>query len=168
MDQVQAQFPDTDSDRGSDSAWFEVLSLMVASETYVAQLRGSLGLSANEMNALLALHVDGPCAISDLASRIRLTRPALTTMVERMLKQGWITRGTHDTDRRKVIISTTRRFDEELLARSTSWRHRLRNLASASDHWQSLPLLLDDVAQIAIRSASELRAEQVAVTRPAP
>ncbi|MCZ4497264.1 MAG: MarR family transcriptional regulator [Thermoleophilia bacterium] len=152
----------------NEHAWNDVLAWMVASESYIAQLRSTLGLSAHEMNVLLTLRTDGTTTISDLALRVQLSRPALTNMVQRLQRHGWITRKIHASDRRKVMLAATERFDQQLVEHSTPWRHRLRNLASASDHWEPLRVVLDDVGQIARRSAWELQDAGHRITHPDP
>lgn len=142
--------------RVSDHAWNCVLSTMVASERYIAQLRAQMGLSSNEMHALLALHVDGSCSISELAGKVSLSRPTMTSLVDRLHDLGWVHRRAHATDRRKVIVATTDHFDATLVERSTTWRHRLRNLASSHADWAGAEGLIGELGAIAHRSAWQL------------
>jgi DNA-binding MarR family transcriptional regulator len=117
----------------------------------------------------MTLHEGGPCAVSDLARRVQLSRPAMTTMVDRLLARGWVDRSAHAGDRRKVIISLTERFPDELYSASRAWRQRLANLASAHDDWQDITRVLADVAGICRRSADELAIEsRSAVRHPVP
>src|SRR5688572_15161539 len=74
------------------SAWRHALRLAAGLETYVAQLRGELGISSNEMNALLLLWDGGACTMTRLADRIALSRPALTSLVDRLEQDGWVER----------------------------------------------------------------------------
>lgn len=142
---------------------------MASAESYFAQLRHRLGLSANEMSMLLALQDDGACAVSELARRVQLSRPAMTTMVDRLLARGWVERSAHAGDRRKVIVTLTDRFPDELHAASKSWRQRVTNLASAHGEWNSFADGLADIAGSCRRSAEELAIESaVAVRHPAP
>lgn len=139
-----------------DNAWSDVLALMVASERYVAQLRARLHLSGNEMHALLALHTDGPSTISELSSKVQLSRPTMTSMVDRLHLLGWLERSAHATDRRKVIVTASPEFTRALLEHSTPWRHRLRNVASSRDDWPAALDLMAEVRKVALRSAWQL------------
>jgi DNA-binding MarR family transcriptional regulator len=146
-------------------AWRHALRLAAASEHYIAQLRASMGLSSNEMNTLLLLHDGGACTMTELSHRVRLTRPALTALVDRLERNGWVQRMSDRGDRRRVIVTLTERFEDELVNESHPWRQRLHNLASADlDAWSRLLAHIDELCHIAARSAVELR---LAPTRPA-
>src|SRR6476661_3274929 len=89
--------PDLDA---RPDAWMHGLRLAAASERFIAQLRASLGLSSNEMNALLLLHEDGACTMSELAGRIRISRAALSTLARRLERGGWVVLTPDRHDRR--------------------------------------------------------------------
>jgi DNA-binding MarR family transcriptional regulator len=148
-------------------AWRHALRLAAASEQLIAQLRAAFGLSSNEMNALLLLHDGGSCSMTDLSRRIRLSRAALSPLVDRLESDGWLSRTRDANDRRRLVVAVTDRFEHELYRRTRTWRQRLQNLASASDHW---PLVVDHVSEIchiSERTAREYRDLDV-VTRPGP
>ena len=145
-------------------AWRHAVRLAASLEHYIAQLRAHMQLSSNEMNVLLLLHDGGACPMTELSHRVRLTRPALTSLVDRLEAAGWLTRSGDAGDRRRVIVSLTTRFEEEFLAASHDWRQRLQNHASAdADAWSRLRGDIDAMCRIAERSALELR---VPITRP--
>lgn len=150
-------------------AWRDALRLAAASEQHIAQLRARMGLSSNEMNALLLLHDGGACITSELADRIRLSRPALTALVDRLEATGWVTRRNDPGDRRRVVVELTERFEQELLDRSHPWRQRLHDLAATDpEAWRRLRDDIDQLCHIAASSATELRPDPVVrVARPA-
>ena len=146
-------------------AWRHAVRLAASLEHYIAQLRASLQLSSNEMNVLLLLHDGGACAMTELSHRVRLTRPALTSLVDRLEAAGWLTRSGDAGDRRRVIVSLTSKFEEQFLAASHDWRQRLQNHASADPAgWSRLRGDIDAICRIAERSAIELRTP---IRRPA-
>jgi DNA-binding MarR family transcriptional regulator len=151
----------------ADDAWQHVITFMASAESYTAQLRAQLGLSANEMNALMSLHVQGSCAVSELARRVQLSRPAMTTLIDRLLARGWVERTAHPGDRRKVIIDLADRFEQELHAASRTWRQRLTNFASSRDDWADIVELIGELSLVGRRSADELAAQsRASITRP--
>ncbi len=151
-------------------AWRHALRLAAACEQYIAQLRASMGLSSNEMNALLLLHDGGACMTSELAERIRMSRAALTALIDRLEATGWVQRRADGGDRRRVVVELTEQFEQQFVDRSHPWRQRLHNLAAADpDAWRRLRDDIDQLCRISARSAIELRPAQVArVTRRAP
>jgi DNA-binding MarR family transcriptional regulator len=158
--------PNVDAVAPTD-AWRHALRFAAASETLIAQLRARMGLSSNEMNVLLLLHDGGACTMTELSNRVRLTRPALTALVDRLEADGWIARGRDEGDRRRVIVEQTERFEAELVAGSHGWRQRLQNLASSDrGAWERLRSDIDQLCHIASRSALELRPTLAPVTHP--
>jgi DNA-binding MarR family transcriptional regulator len=141
-------------------AWRHALRLAAASEQYIAQLRGTMQLSSNEMNVLLLLHDGGSCTMTELATRVRLTRPALTSLVDRLVESGWVERSHDPGDRRRVLVALTDRFETELVHASRPWRQRLQNLAADDPSaWERLRDDIERLCAIAARSALELRPE---------
>jgi DNA-binding MarR family transcriptional regulator len=156
------------------NAWRHALRLAAGFETYVAQLRGELGISSNEMNALLLLWDGGPCTMTRLADRIALSRPALTSLVDRLELDGWVERASDPRDRRQVLVRLTDRFERELVEGSHAWRQRLQNHASATSVWGDVVMHVARIREVSTTSARELRDarrlawSQARVTRPAP
>lgn len=138
-------------------AWTHALRLAAGLETYVAQLRGALGISSNEMNALLILWDGGDTPMTRLADRIALSRPALTTLVDRLETDGWVERRPDARDRRQVLVRLTDRFETELVTASHAWRQRLQNHASATAGWAGVVDHLEHVREASAVSARELR-----------
>jgi DNA-binding MarR family transcriptional regulator len=63
-----------------------------------------LGLNAADHKALGIIDRDGPLAPSELATRLGLTRPAVTAMVDRLEHAGHLRRSPDHTDRRRVAL----------------------------------------------------------------
>ncbi|MGQ7295581.1 MarR family winged helix-turn-helix transcriptional regulator [Quadrisphaera sp. KR29] len=63
-----------------------------------------LGLGRNDLRALNLLE-DGPRSAAWLAGALHLTRPAVTALVDRLERSGWVTRSQDPTDRRAVSIA---------------------------------------------------------------
>ncbi len=150
--------PHTSPAQAPNDAWRLALRLAAASEQYIAQLRASMGLSSNEMNVLLLLHDGGACTMTELSHRVRLTRPALTTLVDRLETRDWVHRLTDPDDRRRVIVSLTDRFEVDVVDASHPWRQRLQDLATLDPTaWERLRRDIEELCRISVHSAFELR-----------
>jgi DNA-binding MarR family transcriptional regulator len=68
---------------------------------------GRYGLDDSATMALIAVHINGPLTPSEVAAAVHLTPPATTELLDRLVRAGYITRGPHPSDRRKVLISST-------------------------------------------------------------
>lgn len=70
-------------------------------------LRERAELSRTGMSVLGVLRDHGPCRITDLATRERVTQPSMTTLVSRLEAQGLVERRSDDEDRRVVNVALT-------------------------------------------------------------
>ncbi|WP_454196284.1 MarR family transcriptional regulator [Nocardia sp. Marseille-Q1738] len=82
-----------------------------------------LGLHVTDLRCLNLLRLGGPATAGELATQTGLTTGAITRMIDRLLKSGYVRREHDEQDRRRVIVSVIQeRIDEiaphyEILAR---------------------------------------------------
>lgn len=62
-----------------------------------------LGVGRNDLRALNLLE-DGPLAAGVLADRLSLTRAAVTALVDRLARDGYVERSPDPDDRRSVLV----------------------------------------------------------------
>ena len=65
----------------------------------------SYGLAITDLKALQIVLREGPQTAGQLASRLRLTSGAVTSVLDRLERQSLIIRSPHPQDRRKIIVS---------------------------------------------------------------
>lgn len=61
-------------------------------------------LSAPQMNMLLVIRIREAVSVSELAALLGVSPPSVSTMVDRLVERGLLTRIPCDQDRRKVVI----------------------------------------------------------------
>ncbi|WP_067721025.1 MarR family winged helix-turn-helix transcriptional regulator [Nocardia yamanashiensis] len=66
-----------------------------------------LGLHVTDLRCLNLLRLDGPATAGELAQRTGLTTGAVTRMIDRLLKAGYVRREHDAGDRRRVIVSVS-------------------------------------------------------------
>ena len=71
-----------------------------------------LGLHVTDLRCLNMLRLSGPATPGELAARTGLTTGAVTRMIDRLLKAGYVSRAHDEADRRRVIITA----DEDRIA----------------------------------------------------
>ncbi|MFI6870764.1 MarR family winged helix-turn-helix transcriptional regulator [Nocardia sp. NPDC050406] len=82
-----------------------------------------LGLHVSDLRCLNLLRLGGPATAGELAQRTGLTTGAITRMIDRLLKSGYVRREHDAKDRRRVIVTAVaERIDDiaphyEVLAR---------------------------------------------------
>lgn len=121
-----------------------------------------LGLALSDFKCLTALLEDGTATAGDLARRTGLTSGAVTRMVDRLERSGWVRR-THDrVDRRRVIVEPVpERLDEVeplFAGMAAGWS------AALADYDEDQLLLLLDL----FGRMRALAREQAALIRDAP
>ena len=92
----------TDSDIQALSASLERLVAMVRRLT-----PPSAGLSLTAASTLRSLELSGPCRLSELASAQGITQPAMTQLVTRLEREGYVHRGGSPDDARVVLVNLT-------------------------------------------------------------
>ncbi len=66
------------------------------------------GLTTARAEALLTIHQHGrPLVQRELAQLLRCTPRHVTSLVDSLEQQGWVSRGPHPTDRRATLLSLT-------------------------------------------------------------
>ena len=88
--------------------------LDVATSGLMVALARAVGVSVPELIALEQLDHDGSLGPSDLARRLQMTTGAVTALVDRLEKAGYVRREPHPRDRRRVLLKRTRAADDEL------------------------------------------------------
>lgn len=61
-------------------------------------------LSAPQMNMLLMIRVREAVSVTELAALLGVSPPSVSTMVDRLVERGLLTRTPSEKDRRKVVI----------------------------------------------------------------
>jgi DNA-binding MarR family transcriptional regulator len=64
-------------------------------------------LSAPQMNMLMVIKVREAVSVTELAALLNVSPPSVSTMVDRLVERGLLTRTPSDQDRRKVVIRVT-------------------------------------------------------------
>jgi MarR family transcriptional regulator for hemolysin len=73
-----------------------------------AELEGT-GTTVRQVQVLATLAVEGDLAQTDIADRLRLEHSTVVRLLDRMERDGWITRRGSTKDRRRKVISPTRK-----------------------------------------------------------
>jgi len=61
-------------------------------------------ISETDLDALEHLEADGPLTQRELGARLLLTSGAITMLVDRLERAGWVHRRPHPTDRRATLL----------------------------------------------------------------
>ena len=120
-----------------------------------------LGINRSDGNCLDVLQERGPMSAGDLAAATGLSPGAITTLVDRLEKDGYVRRTRDEVDRRRVVIELTE-LSQELV-------YELYGPLSAGYEW--LSTLTDEQVTLLIdflRLGAKLNAENAARVRELP
>ncbi len=124
-----------------------------------------LGLTVPDFDALRFLAEAGPVPAGRIAEAMGITTGAVTGLVDRLERAGWVERARHEGDRRQVVVQVTATRRDALDADNTL-RERLLGEALTDlddDAVHDVVSVLEDAAGQLLLGASELsghRAEQ--------
>lgn len=87
-----------------------------------------LGVGASDLDALVLLDTAGPIAAGRIAEALAITTGAVTGLIDRLERAGYVQRTRHETDRRQVLIELAPGRRDQLDAH---WKERERGVAEA-------------------------------------
>lgn len=134
--------------------------MTVAIETMRAQWRTEADLNTHERMAISQLRMYGAMPMSELASRLALSRAAITSLVDRLEATGWLVRSADTVDRRRVLLRLRThskvRFDEIAERFATDLAALVEDVDEST--WAGIETFLRGVTELAEQHAGELRA----------
>jgi DNA-binding MarR family transcriptional regulator len=123
-----------------------------------AALARRAGMSATDLDALEHLEADGPLTQRDLGERLALTSGAVTMLVDRLERAGWVHRRPHPRDRRYVMIELSPRAAAEAPEGLAAYHARVRALAAGvpAGQREAVAAFLAAAADAAAAAVAEL------------
>ena len=131
----------------------------LASARHRAALGRLLGLAEHDVLAAQHLARAGSLTPTQLGSLLELTSGGVTTLVQRLERQGHITRSPHPTDRRSTLLRLTPEFEDarRRACSRRSWGTSSEAIEALSDHERAIVArFLAHVADAAETRAGEL------------
>ncbi|HEX3759689.1 MAG TPA: MarR family transcriptional regulator [Kofleriaceae bacterium] len=118
---------------------------------------GRLGVGATDFDALLLLDTAGPVAAGRIAEAMAITTGAVTGLIDRLERAGWVQRTRHESDRRQVLIELAPARRDQLDAH---WKDRDRFVAEAIGELDDAALgeaarLIDAIAEHTLASLAD-------------
>ncbi|MCW2921581.1 MAG: MarR family [Thermoleophilia bacterium] len=109
-----------------------LLRLASSMDSLLFSVSRELELSRSETSALLSLWNDGSQSMAELASRVSLSRAAVTTLVDRMESAGFIQRVQDPVDHRRTLLEISEQLDQILIRAAVDSKND-REASSAGD-----------------------------------
>jgi DNA-binding MarR family transcriptional regulator len=116
-------------------------------------------ISPADLDALEHLEAAGPLTQRQLGDRLALTSGAITMLVDRLERGGWVRRRRHPTDRRSVLVELSPEAAERAPAALAAFHARIGAIADSvpEPHRDAIASFLREAAAAASDAAAELR-----------
>jgi DNA-binding MarR family transcriptional regulator len=116
------------------------------------------GVTGTDLDALEHLEADGPMTQRQLGDRLLLTSGAVTMLVDRLQREGWVVRRPHPSDRRAVLLELVEQMLRDLPPELEDYHKRIVELVAAipPEHRHAVSSLLEAAADAASRAAGTL------------
>ena len=95
-----------------------------------AALARHAGISETDLDALEHLEADGSLTQRSLGDRLCLTSGAVTMLVDRLERAGWVRRRPHPDDRRYTLIELTAKAAKDAPAGLTRYHTAIKTLTA--------------------------------------
>jgi len=135
----------------------------IALESLRTQWRTVANLGTHERMAISQLRVYGPMPMSELASRISLSRAAVTSLIDRLEDEDWVRRQADEHDRRRTVLRLLPRAAEMFDDVSSGYRGELIDLARemSDSEFRAVVTFLQRFTELAERHAQQLRSTAI-------
>jgi DNA-binding MarR family transcriptional regulator len=105
------------------------------------ELEKQYGLTLPQLDVLLVVAQDGPISIGQVAARVHLSNATLTSLSDRLVHHGLLSRQRSDTDKRQVNLSLTAEAMKILDQGPKPFRDSFRRRLESLEPWQQTQLL---------------------------
>jgi DNA-binding MarR family transcriptional regulator len=122
-------------------------------------------VSMAEMKAIDHIQAEGELTPRELGERLSLTSGAVTAVIDRLERSGWVVRSPHPSDRRSVVVRMTEQSMEAGKRIYVPYTNALAEIAAA------LPAASRKVVADYLEKAADIAAEHARESRgsgPAP
>jgi len=127
------------------------------------QMRSALasgaGISPADLDALEHLEAAGPLTQRQLGDWLSLTSGAITMLVDRLERAGWVQRRRHPSDRRSVLVELSPQAAELAPPGLASYHARIKLIAAGvpAAHREAIASFLQAATDAAADAAADLR-----------
>ena len=122
-----------------DSSLIALRRILRATELFARDLAAKAGLSAAQLRVLQLVAEDGRTTATRISQQMHVTQATVTSLVDKLVARGMVTREKSQADRRQVNIVVTEAGSETLRAAPDPLQQRyVRNFEAMEDWEQSM------------------------------
>ncbi|AHC16165.1 MarR family winged helix-turn-helix transcriptional regulator [Salinispira pacifica] len=150
----------------SDLILATLRQIIRAIDLHSKNLAKKYGLTGPQLLVLKELHKDSSRTIGSVAKNISLSQATVTSILDRLEKQGFVTRVRQQADKRKVNLQLSERALDILAAHPSMLQEDFIRRFDTLEDWEKM-LLISSLQRIAsMMSAESIKSPPVLVSGP--
>ncbi|MEI4235094.1 MarR family winged helix-turn-helix transcriptional regulator [Roseovarius sp. D22-M7] len=145
----------------TDQSLVALRRILRATEIYGRKLANAAGLTAVQFRVLQIVAERGNCTATEIAHKMRVSQATVTSLVDKLVKRGVVTREKSKTDRRQTHIIITKSGRDLVTHAPDALQQRyVRNFEALAD-WEQAQLVASLERVATMLDAADLDAAPV-------
>lgn len=134
-----------------------------AFELLKLQWRRATGLPSVDRTMIAILWSQGPRSHTELASELGISKPAVTAVVDRLIKLGYVVSAPDPEDRRRRVVNMTTLFPQIIRPHAETWRSELLKIIdeATDEQWEFLVRFMDATHDASVACAGDIAARSL-------
>lgn len=124
-----------------DTSLIALRRILRATELFGRELARSVGLSAAQFRVLQIVAESGQCTATQIARQMRITQATVTSLVDKLVRQGMVVRERSQTDRRQTNILATEAGKQAIEDAPDPLQQRFVRKFKALEDWEQASLI---------------------------
>lgn len=135
--------------------------ILRATEMYGRQLARSSGLTAAQFRVLQVVAEKGRCTATEISQRMRVSQATVTSLVDKLVREGAVFREKSQTDRRQTNILLTEKGRKTISDAPDALQQRFVRKFEAMEDWEQSMLVASLERVAAMLDAEDIDAAPV-------
>src|SRR6056297_1280142 len=135
--------------------------ILRATELYGRELKQASGVTAVQFRALQIIAEKGDATAKEISLRMRVSQATVTSLVDKLVREGMVVREKSEQDRRQTNIHITPRGQETLKEAPDPLQQRFVRKFAAMEDWEQAMLVSSLERVAAMLDAEDLDASPV-------
>ena len=145
----------------TDQSLIALRRILRATEVYGRDLAHAAGLTAVQFRVLQIVGERGLTTATEIARRMRVSQATVTSLVDKLVRHGMVTREKSQADRRQINILITDRGRETISDAPDALQQRYVRRFEAMKDWEQAQLIASLERVAAMLDATEIDAAPV-------
>lgn len=144
-----------------DTTLIALRRILRATDLYGRELKQAAGVTAVQFRALQIIAEKGQCTAKEISQRMRVSQATVTSLVDKLVRDGLVLREKSEQDRRQTNIHITKKGRKTLAEAPDPLQQRFVRKFAAMEDWEQAMLVSSLERVAAMLDAEDLDASPV-------